>query len=63
MNYSLEEKKLIFKAIRFYQMNHVPLASNAYKMCDSIMNGLFDEVTESSYKKPIGRPGKDLDSF
>jgi hypothetical protein len=50
-NLSKEEKKLIYDAVRYYQMNSVPLNSKNYQICDSILNQLFTEV-KSSYIEP-----------
>jgi hypothetical protein len=44
MDFTLEQQKLIYNAVRYYQMNRVPLNSNQYSVCDEILNGLFSEV-------------------
>ena len=44
MNFTLEQRKLIYNAVRYYQMNRVPHAGNDYSVCDEILNGLFKEV-------------------
>lgn len=46
MNFSLEHKKLIYNAVRKYQMNHVGLTSKNYQLCDEILNTLFKEVKD-----------------
>ncbi len=46
MNFSLEHKKLIYNAVRKYQMNHVGLTSKNYQLCDEILNALFKEVKD-----------------
>jgi hypothetical protein len=51
MNFTLEQKKLIYDAIRYYQMNRVPLNGNHYQVCDEILNGLFKEV-KAIYVEP-----------
>jgi hypothetical protein len=51
MNFTLEQKKLIYDAVRYYQMNRVPLNSNHYQVCDEILNGLFKEV-KATYVEP-----------
>ena len=42
--FTLEQRKLIFNAVRQYQMNRVALNGTDYKICDEILNGLFDDV-------------------
>lgn len=54
--YTKEEKKLIYDAVRYYQMNAVPLNSKNYQVCDSILNELFSEV-KSTYVEPAYEPG------
>ena len=44
MDFTLEQQKIIYNAVRYYQMNRVPLNSNQYSVCDEILNGLFNEV-------------------
>ena len=41
MNFTLEQQKLIYHAVRYYQMNRVPLNSKSYSDCDEILNALF----------------------
>jgi len=36
-----EQLKLIFNAVRYYQMNKVSLTSKAYEDCDEILNSIF----------------------
>jgi hypothetical protein len=36
-----EQLKLIFNAVRYYQMNRVPLKSKGYDDCDEILNSIF----------------------
>lgn len=36
-----EQLKLIFNAVRYYQMNKVALTSKAYQDCDEILNQIF----------------------
>jgi hypothetical protein len=54
--YTKEEKKLIYDAVRYYQMNAVPLNSKSYQICDSILNELFSEV-KSTYIEPAYESG------
>jgi hypothetical protein len=49
--FNLEEKKIIFNAVRLYQMNKVGLISKAYQVCDDILNKLFDDT-----KVPVEKP-------
>jgi len=44
MNFTLEQQKLIYNAVRYYQMNRVKLNGKDYKICDDILNGMFAEV-------------------
>ena len=44
MEFTLEQQKIIYNAVRYYQMNRVPLNSNHYQVCDEILNGMFKEV-------------------
>jgi hypothetical protein len=48
--FTLEERKIIYNAVRRYQMNNVGLTSKSYETCDKILNKLFDEVTEHGFK-------------
>jgi hypothetical protein len=41
MNFSTEDLKIIFNAVRYYQMNRVSLNGDAYKRCDNILNQIF----------------------
>ena len=51
MNFTLEQQKIIYDAVRYYQMNRVPLNSNHYQVCDEILNDLFKEV-KATYVEP-----------
>ena len=51
MEFTLEQQKIIYNAVRYYQMNRVPLNSNQYSVCDEILNGLFKEV-KATYVEP-----------
>jgi len=48
--FNLEQRKIIYNAVRRYQMNNVGLTSKSYETCNEILNNLFDEVTENGYK-------------
>ena len=54
--YTKEQKKLIYDAVRYYQINAVPLNSKNYQICDSILNELFAEV-KSTYVEPAYESG------
>lgn len=51
MEFTLEQQKIIYNAVRYYQMNRVPLNSNHYQVCDEILNVLFKEV-KLNYVEP-----------
>lgn len=42
--FTLEQKKIIFNAVRYYQMNRVPLNGKDYGICDEILENLFTET-------------------
>jgi hypothetical protein len=44
MNFTSEQKKLIYNAVRYYQMNRVSHAGKEYQVCNDILNGMFKEV-------------------
>lgn len=46
--FTIEQRKIIFKAVRYYQMNKVPLNGKEYQLCDEILNHLFTEVNQSN---------------
>jgi hypothetical protein len=41
MDFTLSQQKMIFNAVRYYQMNRVPFTSKAYQECDEILNTIF----------------------
>jgi len=47
MDFTLEQQKLIYNAVRYYQMNRVPLNGKDYQICDNILNGMFAKVVSS----------------
>ena len=63
MIFTIQEQKLIYHAVRYYQMNRVPLNGKDYKICDDILNKMFEKVVEPPYKPFTERPGGDLDSL
>lgn len=46
MNFTLEQKKLIYNAVRYYQINRVPLDGKDYRICDDILNEMFFMVVD-----------------
>jgi hypothetical protein len=44
MKFTSEQQKLIYDAVRYYQMNRVPHDGKDYRMCDEILNGMFMNV-------------------
>lgn len=46
MNFTTEQLKIIYKAVRKFQINDVPLNSQAYQDCDVILNSLFPKVKQ-----------------
>ena len=48
---------MIYNAVRYYQMNRVALDGKEYRICDDILNGMFEEVISSvPVAKPPHRP-------
>jgi len=52
MNYTTEQKKLIFNAVRHYQMNRTALNGKEYEMCSDILNSLFLDVYTQQQEQP-----------
>jgi hypothetical protein len=52
MDFNTEEQKLIFNAVRQYQMNRVSLDGKQYKMCEEILNKLFPQVYTQKQEQP-----------
>jgi len=44
MNFTPEQKKLIYDALRHYQISRVSHDEKDYRLCDEILNDLFVEV-------------------
>jgi hypothetical protein len=44
MNLTSEQQKIIYNAVRYYQMSTVPLDSKQYSDCDEILNVMFKNV-------------------
>jgi hypothetical protein len=64
MNFTTEQKKVIYNAVRQYQSNRVTLNSSQYHLCDEILNGLFEEVKmNSAYEIQAVRPTPPTNGF
>lgn len=48
--FTTEQLKLIFNAVRYYQINRVPLNSTMYQECDKILNEIFPKAKDLSDK-------------
>jgi hypothetical protein len=44
MKFTPEQLKIVYNAVRYYQINRVPLNSKLYENCDEILKHLFDDV-------------------
>jgi hypothetical protein len=51
MQFTEDQLKLIYNAVRYYQINGIPLNSKYYQQCDEILNGLFKTVKQN-YVEP-----------
>ena len=64
---SKEHKKVIYDAVRQYQMNSVSLSSRKYQLCDEILNNFFADVkigyVEPAFELSTARHGGDLDAL
>ena len=56
MDFTPEQQTIIYNAVRYYQMNRVPLDGNEYQSCDEILNQLFPEVIvpQPPHRPPTG---------
>lgn len=67
MSLSKEHKKLIYDAVRQYQMNSVSLNGRKYQLCDEILNNFFADVkigyVEPAFELSTERHGGDLDAL
>lgn len=43
-NLTPDEKRIVFNAVRYYQMHKTPVNGKDYQICDDILNRWFDEV-------------------
>jgi hypothetical protein len=54
MEFTDRQDKLIYDAVRYYQMNKVPVDSKLYQECSQILDTLFQKVrvnyVESAYE-------------
>jgi hypothetical protein len=48
MEFTSEQKKLIYNAVRHYQISRVPLSGKDYRICDEILNEMFTDVKLSA---------------
>jgi hypothetical protein len=64
---SKEHKKVIYDAVRQYQMNSVSLNSRKYQLCDEILNNFFADAkigyVEPAFELSTERHGGDLDTL
>jgi hypothetical protein len=51
-NLTVEEQKVIYNAVRYYQMHRTALNGNEYQICDSILTDLFDNVYTQQKEQP-----------
>jgi hypothetical protein len=52
MELTTKQKKIIFNAVRNWQMNKVPLESKDYKLCSEILDTLFKDVYTQQQEQP-----------
>lgn len=52
MELTSEQKKLVYNAVRHYQISLTPLNGKDYRICDEILNNLFEEV-KINYIEPV----------
>ena len=48
--FTKEQLKLIFNAVRYYQINRIPLNSKGYEECDVILNQIFPTAKDLETK-------------
>jgi len=64
---SKEHKKVIYDAVRHYQISFASLSSRKYQLCDEILNNFFAEVkigyVEPAFELSTERHGGDLDAL
>ena len=47
----IKQLKLIYNAVRYYQINKVPLDSPSYRECDEVLNSIFPKIV-TNYVEP-----------
>lgn len=52
MEFTTEQKKLIFNAVRYYQMNRTAVDGKEYHVCSDILNHLFTDVYTQQQEQP-----------
>jgi len=52
LNFDQESAKLLFRAVRFYQINGTVTDSPEYRKCDGILQRLFDDAFPEARRKP-----------
>jgi hypothetical protein len=52
MNFTTEQLKLIFTAVRYYQINGVPLSSQRYNDCSDILDYIFPVAKDVTVPNP-----------
>jgi hypothetical protein len=52
MKMTPEQKKVVYNAVRYWQMNRVALDGKEYKICDEILTDLFDYVYTQTKEQP-----------
>lgn len=52
LNFDQESTKLLYRAVRYYQMNGTVTDSPEYRKCDAILTKLFDDA----FPEYRGRP-------
>ena len=57
LNFDQGSTKLLYKAVRYYQMNGVVLSSPEYRKCDALLTKLFDDAFPEYRSKPSGEDG------
>jgi hypothetical protein len=52
-SFNLQQQKIIYNAVKYYQANAVSVTGASYKVCAEILNTLFDDCKnqiEPAYK-------------
>lgn len=56
MNFTTEQLKLIFTAVRYYQINGVPLNSQRYNDCNDVLDQIFPVAKDVTVSNPSSSP-------